>query len=55
MKDLVLLEVRAVERMAEKVHFLPVDLRIHSSEVIDLNIEYMDWWLRGLEECFKPT
>jgi len=42
-----------VSRMAEKVHFLLVDLRIHRSQVIDLNVEYMNWWLRGIEECFK--
>jgi hypothetical protein len=39
--------------MIEKVHFLPVDLRVHRSQVIDLNVEYMNWWLRGIEECFK--
>jgi GNAT superfamily N-acetyltransferase len=39
--------------MAEKVHFLPVDLRIHRSQVVDLNVEYMNWWLRGIEECFE--
>jgi len=39
--------------MAEKVHFLPVDLRIHRSQVFDLNVEYMNWWLRGIEEIFK--
>jgi N-acetylglutamate synthase-like GNAT family acetyltransferase len=39
--------------MAEKVHFVPVDLRIHRSKVVDLNVEYMNWWLKGIEECFK--
>jgi len=40
-------------RMAEEVHFLPVDLRIHRSQVVDLNVEYMNWWSRGIEECFR--
>jgi len=39
--------------MAEKVHFLPVDLHIHRSQVVDLNVEYMNWWLKGIEVCFK--
>ena len=39
--------------MAEKVHFLPVDLRIHRSQLMDLDVEYMNWWLRGIEECVK--
>ena len=39
--------------MDEKIRFLPVDLRIHMSQVVDLNVEYMNWWLKGIEECFK--
>jgi len=39
--------------MAEKVRFLPVDLRIHRSQVFDLNVEYMNWWSKGIEECFR--
>jgi len=39
--------------MAERVHYLPVDLSIHRSQIVDLNVEYMNWWLRGIEECFK--
>jgi GNAT superfamily N-acetyltransferase len=42
-----------VSGMAEKVHFLPVDLHIHRSQVVELNVEYMNWWLKGIEECFK--
>ena len=42
-----------VSRMAEKFHFLPVDLHVHKSQVVDLNVEYMNWWSRGIEECFK--
>jgi len=42
-----------VLRMVEKVRFLPVDLRFHRSQVVDLNVEYMNWWLKGIEECFK--
>ena len=39
--------------MAEKIHFLPVDLHKHRSQVVDLNVEYMNWWLKGIEEGFK--
>jgi N-acetylglutamate synthase-like GNAT family acetyltransferase len=39
--------------MAEKVHFLPVDLRIHRSQVIDLNVEYMEWVAKEGSEHFK--
>jgi GNAT superfamily N-acetyltransferase len=39
--------------MAKKARFLPVDLRIHRSQLVGLNAEYMNWWLRGIEECFK--
>jgi N-acetylglutamate synthase-like GNAT family acetyltransferase len=39
--------------MAEKVHFLPVDLRIHRSQVIDLNVEYMEWVAKEGSEYFK--
>jgi len=39
--------------MTENILFIPVDLRIHRSQVIDLNIEYMNWWLRGIEGNFK--
>jgi len=42
-----------VSRMAEKVHFLPVDLRIHRSQVIDLNVEYMEWVAKEASEHFK--
>ncbi|MDH7563745.1 MAG: GNAT family N-acetyltransferase [Candidatus Bathyarchaeota archaeon] len=38
--------------MAEKVHFLPVDLRVHRSQVIDLNCEFMDWMLREITKYF---
>lgn len=39
--------------MTENIQFIPVDLRIHRSQIVDLNVEYMNWWLRGIEECFK--
>lgn len=40
-------------RMTESIQFIPVDLRIHRPQIVDLNIEYMNWWLKGIEECFK--
>jgi len=39
--------------MTENIQFTPVDLRIHRSQIVDLNVEYMNWWLRGIEDCFK--
>ena len=42
-----------MSRLVEQVHFHPVDLRTHRSQIIDLNVEYMNWWSRGIEECFK--
>jgi GNAT superfamily N-acetyltransferase len=42
-----------VSEVVGKVQFLQVDLRVYRSEVVDLNVEYMNWWLRGIEECFK--
>ena len=38
--------------MAEKVHFLPIDLRIHRSQVVDLNVEFMYWMLKEITEYF---
>jgi len=39
--------------MTKSVLFVQVDLCIHRSQVIDLNVEYMNWWLKGIEEVFK--
>jgi len=39
--------------MTEKVHFLPVDLCTHRSQVIDLNAEYMEWVAKEGSEHFK--
>jgi N-acetylglutamate synthase-like GNAT family acetyltransferase len=39
--------------MTENIQFAPIDLRIHRSQVVDLNVEYMNWWLRGIEESFQ--
>ena len=39
--------------MTESIQFIPVDLRIHRALLVDLNVEYMNWWLRGIEESFK--
>jgi len=39
--------------VTENLQFISVDLRIHRAQVTDLNVEYMNWWLRGIEECFK--
>jgi len=42
-----------VLRMAENVQFVPVDLRIHRSQVIDLNVEHMTWAIREISEYYK--
>jgi len=42
-----------VDIMTENIQFIPVDLHIHRFQVVDLNVEYMNWWLRGIEDCFK--
>jgi len=39
--------------MTGNIQFIPVDLRIHQSQIVDLNVEYMNWWLKGIEECFR--
>jgi len=39
--------------MTENVLFVPVDLRIHRSHVIDLNVEHMNWAAEGIREHFK--
>jgi len=39
--------------MDERVRLLPVDLHIHRSQLFNLNVEYMNWWLKGIEDCFK--
>lgn len=42
-----------VSRMAEKVHFLPIDLQVHRSQVFDLMVEYYEWIAKGAREHFK--
>jgi N-acetylglutamate synthase-like GNAT family acetyltransferase len=42
-----------VSRMAEKVHFLPVDLQVHRSQVFDLMVEYSEWMAKEIWEHFK--
>jgi GNAT superfamily N-acetyltransferase len=39
--------------MAEKVHFLPVDLQVHRSQVFDLMVEYGEWVAKEAKEHFK--
>jgi len=42
-----------VSRMAEKVHFLPIDLQVHRSQVFDLMVEYSEWMAKEIWEHFK--
>ena len=42
-----------VSRMAEKVHFLPIDLHVHRSQVFDLMVEYSEWMAKEISEHFK--
>jgi GNAT superfamily N-acetyltransferase len=39
--------------MTESLQFLPVDLRIHRSQVIDLNVEYMTWVMKEISEYYE--
>jgi GNAT superfamily N-acetyltransferase len=39
--------------MAEKVHFLPIDLQVHRSQVFDLMVEYSEWMAMEIWEHFK--
>jgi GNAT superfamily N-acetyltransferase len=39
--------------MAEKVHFLPIDLQVHRSQVFDLMVEYSEWTTKEIWEHFK--
>lgn len=42
-----------VSRMTEKLHFLPVDLQVHRSQVFDLMVEYSEWMAKEISEHFK--
>jgi N-acetylglutamate synthase-like GNAT family acetyltransferase len=42
-----------VPRMTEKLHFLPVDLQVHRSQVFDLMVEYGEWIAKEAMEHFK--
>jgi len=42
-----------VSRMTEKLHFLPVDLQVHRSQVFDLMVEYSEWVAKEAREHFK--
>jgi GNAT superfamily N-acetyltransferase len=39
--------------MTENVQFIPVDLRIHRAQVIDLNVEHMTWAIKEMSEYYK--
>jgi len=39
--------------MNKSVQFIPVDLRVHRSQLIDLNVEYMSWVAKEASEHFK--
>jgi len=39
--------------MTEKVQFIPVDLRIHRLQVIDLTVEHMNWVAKEMTEYYK--
>jgi N-acetylglutamate synthase-like GNAT family acetyltransferase len=42
-----------VLRMTENIQFIPVDLRIHRFQVVDLNVEHMNWAAKGISEHYK--
>jgi len=39
--------------MAEKLHFLPIDLQVHRSQVFDLMMEYYEWIAKEAREHEK--
>ena len=39
--------------MTENVQFIPADLRINRSQLIDLNVEHMTWAMRKISEYYK--
>jgi len=39
--------------VTENLQFVPVDLRIHRAQAIDLNVEYMEWVAKEGREHFK--
>ena len=39
--------------MTENLQFIPVNLRIHRAQVIDLNVEHMTWAVRKMSEYYK--
>jgi len=42
-----------VSGMADMIRFVPVDLRIHRSQVIYLNLEHLSWVEREMKERYK--
>jgi N-acetylglutamate synthase-like GNAT family acetyltransferase len=42
-----------VLNMTENIRFIPVDLRIHRSQVIDLNVEHLSWVEKEMKERYK--
>ena len=39
--------------MTQNIQFIPIDLRIHRSQIIDLNIEYLNWVVKEINEYFN--
>ncbi len=39
--------------MTWNILFLPADLRVHRPQIIDLNLEYMGWAFKEIEEYYK--
>jgi N-acetylglutamate synthase-like GNAT family acetyltransferase len=42
-----------VSRMAEKIHFLPIDLQVNQLQVFELMVEYYEWVAKEAKEHFK--
>jgi hypothetical protein len=42
-----------VSRMAEKIHFLPIDLQVNQLQVFELMVEYYEWAAKETKEHFK--
>ena len=40
-------------RLTQSIQFVPVNLRSHRSQIIDLNIKYLTWVVKAIDEYYK--
>ena len=39
--------------MNQSLQFVPVDLHIHSSQLIELNVEYLNWVVKRIDDYYN--